>query len=143
MKEKLKFAMVAAMLMSLAGLAWLLPLRAFLEGSHYSTTLLTMLLAVTISALTALLIRHEHRNAKAGYPLADERSKATILVAGHYAFFTCATLTLVVFAYSVSGADWFGQQEMQAPDALLGILTIMVSVYLGIWTLLTYRGRIE
>jgi magnesium-transporting ATPase (P-type) len=142
-REEGKFALVAAMLMVLAGLAWLLPMHFLVDGESVIAVLLASLLSAVITAFSALFISHEHRNAKDGYPLADERSRTMLLQTGNYAFFICAAITLAFFAYSLSGSAWFGHQEVQAPEILFAVMIIMVSVYLGVWALLTFKGRVE
>lgn len=143
MRERVKFALVAAMLMTLAGLSWLLPLRYVVEDGPGAGIALATVLSAAITGLTALYVRHEHRNAREGYPLTDERARAVRTQAGNYAFFTSAALVLALFAFSLSGIDALGHQEIRAGEALFAVMLIMVSVYLVVWTLLTFRWRLD
>lgn len=143
MRERVKFALVAAMLMTLAGMSWLLPLRYMIEGASDLGIVLAFLLCGVITAFSALFIRHEHRNAREGYPLMDERSRAVRAQTGNYAFFVSAALVLALFAYSLSDLNFHGETEMKAGEILFAALIIMVSVYLAVWTILTFRWRLD
>lgn len=143
MKERVKFALVAAMLMTLAGMSWLLPLRYALEGGDAPGIALASALSVVITAFTVIYVRHEHRNAREGYPLMDERSRAVRAQTGNYAFFISAAVVLALFAFSLSDMSTFMGGEIQAGEVLFAALIIMVSVYLGVWTVLTLRWRLD
>jgi len=142
MREQVKFALVATMLMTMAGISWLLPLRFIIEGGPSIDIVLSSLLSLAISAFSALYISHEHRNAREGYPLADERSKAVLAHAGNYAFFISAASVLLLFTFSLMGAEPLGVPEIQAGEILFATMVIMISVYLGVWTLLTFKWRL-
>ena len=143
MKERIKFALVAAMLMILAGLSWLLPLRYVIEGGSGVGISLALLLSAVITAFSALYVRHEHRNASAGFPLTDERSKVAWAQTGNYAFFVSAALALLLFALSLLGFDLLNSPEIQAGEVLVAIIIMMALVYFGTWALLTYRRRVD
>ncbi|OGS52764.1 MAG: hypothetical protein A3K75_04860 [Euryarchaeota archaeon RBG_13_61_15] len=143
MMERIKFALVAAMLMTLAGLSWLLPIRYVIEGGSAAGITLALLLSAVITCLSVVYIRHEHRNAREGYPLMDERSAALRTQTGNYAFFISAAIVLSLFAFSLSGIDFPDNSEMQAGEVLFAVMIVMVCVYLGVWTLLTFKWRLD
>jgi len=143
MKERVKFALVAAMLMTLAGLSWLLPLRYMTEGGPVAYIVPAPLLRAVITFFSTLYVRHEHRNAWEGYPLMDERSAALRVLAGNYAFFISAALILALFALSLSGLGVPDNSGMQAGEALFAVMIVMVCVYLGVWALLTFKWRLD
>jgi hypothetical protein len=143
MRERVKFAMVATMLMTLAGLSWLLPLRLIAEGDPITITVLALLLSAAISFVSALYIRQEYRNAREGYPLMDERSAALRTMTGNYAFFVSAAAILCLFAVDVSGVEVPDNVGMQAGEVLFAVMLLMVCIYLGVWMILTLRWRMD
>ncbi len=143
MRERVKFALVATMLMTLAGISWLLPLRYITEGGPAAGIVLAVLVSSAITALSALYIRHEHRNAREGYPLIDERSRAVRAQTGNYAFFVSAAAALVLFVVSISTSNLLGTGEIQAGEVLFAVLLMMVSAYMGVWALLTFKWRMD
>jgi drug/metabolite transporter (DMT)-like permease len=143
MRERVKFAMVAAMLMILAGLSWLLPLRLIAEGDPVPVTGLALLLSAAITFVSALYIRQEHCNAREGFPLMDERSTALRAMTGNYAFFVSAAAVLGLFALEVAGVAVPDNAGMQAGEVLFAVLLLMVCIYLGIWMVLTFKWRVD
>lgn len=143
MQEKVKFALVATILMTMAGLSWLLPLRNIVEHHSSNEILATSVLPLIITAFSFLYIRHEYRNARAGFPIADERSRTIRLHAGYYAFFVYAAFTLVLFVIVLSGTRVIFGGEVLLEEVFFAMMTALVVIFLGLWAYLTWRGRTE
>ncbi|OGS42100.1 MAG: hypothetical protein A3K67_03800 [Euryarchaeota archaeon RBG_16_62_10] len=143
MEERAKFALVATILMTMTGLSWLLPLRNIVEHHSTNEILATAVLPLIITAFSFLYIRHEYRNARAGFPIADERSKMIRLYAGYYAFFVYAAFTLVLFVVVLSGARFVFGGEVLLEEVFFAMMTALVVVFLGLWALFTWKGRAE
>lgn len=142
MKERIKFALVATMLMTLTGLSWLLPLRLIIDEGSAAGIVLSLLLSAVITVFSAVYIRYEHRNAAEGLPLTDERSTVVRAQTGNYAFFMSAAIALVIYVISLPGLDIVDSSEIGANGAVFTIMVIMVSAYLGTWIIMTSKWRI-
>ena len=143
MRERVKFSLVAAMLMTLTGISWILPIRLLTTDFPILDIGLALLLTIAITALSVIYIKYEYMNAREGYPLMDERSKAVRSQTGNYAFFISAAATIILFAFSLTGIDLVGKETVQAPEALFAVIILMVSIYLGSWAFLTFKWRMD
>ncbi|MBU1158636.1 MAG: hypothetical protein KKE24_04780 [Candidatus Thermoplasmatota archaeon] len=143
MRERVKFSLVAAILMTLTGLSWILPIRLIITDHSIPVIVLALLLTIAITILSVIYIRNEYMNAREGYPLMDERSKTIRSQTGNYAFFMSAVATIILFAYTLTGIDLVGKETVQAPEALFAVIILMVSIYLGSWAFLTFKWRMD
>ena len=143
MRERVKFSLVAAMLMTLTGISWILPIRLLITDFPILDIVLALLLTLAITTLSVIYIRYEYMNAREGYPLMDERSKAVRSQTGNYAFFISAAATIILFAFTLTGIDLVGNETIQAPEALFAVIILMVSIYLGSWAFLTFKWRMD
>jgi len=143
LRERVKFSLVAAILMTLTGLSWILPIRLIITDHSIPVIVLALLLTIAITILSVIYIRNEYMNAREGYPLMDERSKTIRSQTGNYAFFMSAVATIILFAYTLTGIDLVGKETVQAPEALFAVIILMVSIYLGSWAFLTFKWRMD
>lgn len=142
MRERIKFALVATMLMTLTGLSWLLPMRLIIDEASAAGIALSLLLSTVITGFSAAYIRYEYRNAAEGLPLTDERSTVVRAQAGNYAFFMCAAIALMLYALSLPGLNVVDFSEIGANETIFALMVIMVSTYLGTWIIMTSKWRI-